>query len=242
MDNLEYIENYFKGDNTTEQKLEFENKILNDTRFAEDVAFYISANETIKQELYEDKKQRFREMYKSQKVIEMNPRSRVLWKYIAAASVIVAAFLLTWFFSLNNSSPHQLANNYIQQNFKTLNVTMGNGDSLQKGINLFNSGNLNKALSIFETLKNNNPSNSEATKYAGIVSLRINNYDKALAYFSLLGADTNLYSNPGKFYKAITLLERNRKGDKKQAQQLLQEVVDKDLEGKNEAQKWLKKF
>lgn len=242
MDNLEYIENYFKKDNTAEQKLQFENKILNDAGFADDVAFYISANGAMKQELYEEKKQRFREMYESHKVIVMKPRVKTLWKYLVAASVIVAAFLITWFLSSDGSSPHQLADNYIKQNFKTLNVTMGNSDSLQRGISLFNSGKQNEALSVFGTLENNDASNSEATKYAGIVSLRLGNYDKALHYFSLLEADTALYSNPGKFYKAITLLERNKEGDKEQAKQLLQEVVDKDLEGKNEAEKWLKRF
>lgn len=242
MDNTEYIESYFKGNNTAEQKLQFENKILNDADFADEVAFYISANGAIKQELYEEKKQRFREIYESHKVIAMQPRVRSLWKYMAAASVIIAAFLLTWLFSMNSSSPHQLADKYIQQNFKTLNVKMGNSDSLQAGINLFNSGKLNEALSVFESLENSDASNSEATKYAGIVSLRLGNYDKALEYFSMLEADTTLYSNPGKLYKAIILLERNREGDKAAAKQLLQEVVDKDLEGKNEAEKWLKKF
>ncbi|MEO6843699.1 MAG: hypothetical protein ABI184_00930 [Ginsengibacter sp.] len=242
MDSMEYIESYFKGNNTAEQKLRFENKILNDAGFADEVAFYISANGVMTQELYEEKKQRFREMYESHKVVAMKPRVRSLWKYMAAASVILAAFLLTWFLSVDSSSPHQLADKYVQQNLTTLNVTMGNGDSLQTGIRLFNSGKLNEALSVFETLEKSDASNSEATKYAGIVSLRLHNYDKAIKYFSLLEANTALYSNPGKFYKAIALLERNSEGDKEQAKQLLQEVVDKDLEGKSEAEKWLKNF
>lgn len=242
MDNMEYIESYFKGDNTAEEKLQFENKILNNKDFADDVAFYISVNGAMKQELHEEKKQRFREMYESHKVIAMKPRVKTLWKYMAAASVIVATFLLTWFFSISNSSPHHLADKYVQQNFKTLSIKMGNGDSLQVGINLFNSGKLKEALSVFETLENSDASNSEAAKYAGIVSLRLGNYDKAIKYFSLLDANTALYSNPGKFYKAITLLERNKDGDKEQAKRLLKEVIDKDLEGKNEAEKWLKKF
>lgn len=242
MDNMEYIESYFKGNNTVEQKLQFENKILNDAGFADEVAFYISANGVMKQELYEEKKRRFREMYESHKVVAMQPRVRSLWKYMAAASVVIASFLLTWFISGNSSSPHQLADKYIQQNFKTLNVKMGSGDSLQAAINLFNSGKPDEALSVFEKFVNRDALNSEAIKYAGIVSLRLNNYDKAIKYFSLLAADSSLYSNSGKFYKAITFLERNREGDKEAAKQLLQEVVDKDLEGKNEAEKWLKKF
>ena len=44
MENLEFIENYFKGDNNEAQKKQFEKKITEDYTFAEEVAFYISAN------------------------------------------------------------------------------------------------------------------------------------------------------------------------------------------------------
>ena len=71
---------------------------------------------------------------------------------------------------------------------------------------------------------------------------RLNNYDKALEYFTILEADTGLYSNPGKFYKAITLLKRNKDGDKDAAKLLLEQVRDENLEGKKEAEEWLKKF
>ena len=242
MDNGEYIESYFKGNNTAQQKLQFENKILNDAGFADEVSFYISAGGVIRQELCDEKKERFRKLYEGNKVVSMKPRVTGLWKYMAAASIIVVAFLIIRPFSGDSSSPQQLADKYIKKNFKTLPVEMGVGDSLQMGISLFESGKLNESLNIFKYIENNDPSNNEATRYAGIASLRLGNYAEALKYFSLLESDTVLYSNPGKFYTAITLLKRNKKGGKKAAKQLLQEVVDKDLEGKNEAEKWLKKF
>ena len=242
MENLEFIENYFKGINDDVQKQQFEKKIMEDASFAEEVAFYISANETIKQQLQEEKKQRFREIYDQQKVISIKQPVRNMWKYMAAASVIVAVILVTWFLSGNKNSSQQLADKYIQQNFQTLGVTMGTQDSLQSGLNLFNSKKLAEALTMFETLAKNNPANSDAKKYAGIVSLRLNNYDKALEYFTMLEADTGLYSNPGKFYKAITLLKRNKDGDKEAAKLLLQQVRDENLEGKSEAEEWLEKF
>ncbi len=242
MENLEFIENYFKGINDDVQKQQFEKKILEDAAFAEEVAFYISANGVIQQNIQEEKKQRFREIYNQQKVISIKQPVRNMWKYMAAASIIVAVILITWFLSGNKNSPQQLADKYIQQNFQTLGVTMGNTDSLQTGLNLFNSKKLTEALNMFESIAKNNPANSGAKKYAGIVSLRLNNYDKALKYFTMLEADTGLYSNPGKFYKAITLLKRNKEGDKEAAKLLLQEVRDGNLEGKSEAVEWLEKF
>lgn len=121
----------------------------------------------------------------------------------------------------------------MQQNWQTLGVTMGSQDSLETGLSLYNSGKLAEALTMFETLaKNSTANNTNAKKYAGIVSLRLQNYDKALAYFSMLEAETSLYSNPGKFYKAVTLLKRNKNGDKEAAKSLLIQVRDNDLEGK----------
>jgi tetratricopeptide (TPR) repeat protein len=242
MENLELIENYFKGINGDAQKYQFEKRILEDASFAEEVAFYISANGAIQQQFREEKKQRFREIYNEQKVISIKQPVRNMWRYMAAASVFIALVLITWFLTVSKKSTQQLADIYIQQHFQTLSVTMGNQDSLQAGLNLFNSNKLTEALTIFETLIKNNPKNSEAKKYAGIVSLRLNNYNKALEYFTILEADSGLYSNPGKFYKAITLLKRNKDGDKGAAKLLLKEVRDQNLEGKNEAVEWLEKL
>ena len=242
MDNTEYIESYFKGNNNDAAKQAFEKKIIEDASFAEEVAFYISANGMMQQQIQEEKKQRFREIYNQQKVISINPAVRNIRRYMAAASVVIVVILVTWFLSGNKNSIKQLADTYIQQNFQRQSVTMGIGDSLQKSFSLFNSNKLTEALSMFEILAKNNPANSDAKKYAGIVSLRLGNFDKALEYFSMLEADSGLYSNPGKFYKAITLLERNKVDDKEAAKLLLQEVRDKNLEGKNEAEEWLKKL
>jgi len=242
MENLEFIENYFKGTNDDAQKKLFEKKIMEDPSFAEEVAFYISANGVIQQQAQDEKKQRFREIYNEQKVISIKQPVRNVWRYMAAASIIIAVLVVAWLFTGNKNSPQQLADKYIQQNFINLSVTMGNADSMQTGLQLFNSGKLTEAQTIFETLAKNDPKNSEAKKDAGIVSLRLNNYDKALEYFTMLESETGLYSNPGKFYKAITLMKRNKDGDKEVAKLLLEQVRDGNLEGKNEAVEWLEKF
>ena len=98
MENLEFIENYFKGDNNEAQKKQFEKKIMEDATFAEEVAFYISANGLVQEQVQEEKKQRFREMYDQQKVISIKGRVRNRWKYMAAASFSSQQFLLRGFF------------------------------------------------------------------------------------------------------------------------------------------------
>ncbi|MEO5888879.1 MAG: hypothetical protein ABIQ31_01440 [Ferruginibacter sp.] len=244
MDNVEYIDVYFKGSPTDEQKQAFEQRITDDVSFAEEVAFYISANGLLKEQLLEDKKRRFKEIYEQQKTVRVIALPfRKTIKYMAAASIAAAVILLTWLFTGTRTSPQRLADQYIQQNFQQLHVTMGKQDSLQMGLNLYNKGNLPEALSIFEGILKNNPANSTATKYAGITSLQLEKYEQALAYFSALAADNSLVSNYGKFYEAVCLLKRNQSGDIATAKKLLQEVIDNDRqEEKEEAREWLKKL
>ncbi len=242
MDNMELIENYFRGALGVGERKSFEQRIQDEASFAEEVAFYISANNILRQRIDEEKKQRFRDLYQQQKAASVTTPVVKIWRYVAAASIVIVLLLATWLIRSNKTSPQQLAGNYIKQNWKTLPVTMGTEDSLDLGVTLYNSGRLREALPIFETLSNTHPENTDAKKFAGIVYLRLDEYDKALEYFSGLEANKNLYSNPGKFYKAITLLRRNREGDIDAAKLLLEQVRDENLEGKNEAVEWLTKF
>ncbi|MEP7107308.1 MAG: hypothetical protein ABI760_04985 [Ferruginibacter sp.] len=243
MDNMEYIDDFFKGLPTDEQKQQFEQRIINDISFAEEVAFYVSATGAIKEQLTQEKKMQFRRIYKEQqKVIPITKQPvKKIVRYLAAASLVATVLLSTWLLSGDKTTPAQLANQYIQQNFQTLNVTMsGRQDSLQSGLILFNSGNLKDALVRFENIIKKDPANYLANKYAGIISLRLEYYDKALEYFTVMEADTTLFSNHGKFYKAVTLLKRNENGDKESAKMLLIEVKEHEMEGSKKAAEWLK--
>ena len=244
MSNLDYIDDYFKNLPAENEKQQFEQRILNDNSFAEEVAFYLSSNGIIKDELHQEKKQRFREIYQQQKD-ESTKRTpvRMLWKYAAAASVAAIIIIVSLLLFNKNPSAEQMADNYIKTDLQTMSVTMGNQqDNIQTGLNLFNTGKLPEALKQFENIVQNDSSNIDAKKYAGIVSLRLEKYDQALQYFRQLAENISLYSNPGKFYQALTLLKRNKPGDEVLAKQLLQEIKDKKLEGEKIAAEWLKKL
>jgi len=114
-------------------------------------------------------------------------------------------------------------------------------DSLQKAIALYNQGQLPEALTQFQQLLQQDSARAQARIYSGIVCLRLQQYDKALDYFRQLEADTTLYSNPALFYQSLTLMKRNHSGDSQKARQLLQLVVDRDLDKKEDAQQLLLK-
>jgi hypothetical protein len=97
-------------------------------------------------------------------------------------------------------------------------------------------------LQIFENICHSQPENSNAKKYACLVYLLTKNYEKALERSDELAGMKDVYSNQGLFLKAITLLQRNKRGDKAQAKQLLERIVNEKAEGRREAERWLKEW
>lgn len=160
---------------------------------------------------------------------------------IAAILIIVAAgyFLI----AEKKNDPKRLANNYINENLTSLSQSLSaSKDSMQQGIAAYNDKDFTKAISIFEGLYKKDTTNAEAVKNAGLSYLLNKDYDKALDAFDILSKKKNLFSNPALFFKAITLLQRNKQGDKEKARQLLQLLVKEKAEGSEEAEKLLQQF
>lgn len=238
--NLEYIDDFFKGKLPSEEVAGFEKRITDDAAFAEEVAFYVASMQLLKKEALQEKKKEFSKWLPESKPAGTGILKKI-WPY-AAAAVLAAVIAGTILFT-RNPSPVKLADQYIEQNWKSLPVKMGaTEDSLQTAINLYNEGRWKEASGKVEQLLIADHSNATAKKFAGIVSLRLEDYDKALIYFQDLENDTLLHVNAAVFYHAITLMKRNQSGDKTAARQLLERVDREDLDGKQQAKKWLKQF
>jgi len=239
MNDLDYIDSYFKGQLEAGEIKVFEQRITGDHSFADQVAFYISTHETARDLLAEDKKQRFRELYVKQDKPVAKVPVRKLWRYVAAAAIITG-IVMAGELLLIGGSTSKLVNRYIQSEFETIGINMGGlQDSIQTGIQMYNDRKWTEALQQFENVVHWDTAAWEARKYAGIVSLRLGLYDKALSYFKELGSYT-LSSNPSLLYQAITLIKRNNPGDLETARQLLLQVEQKNLSGKEKAKQWLK--
>jgi len=241
MDNLDYIENFFTGEPGADRTREFEERLLSDPAFAEEVAFYLTAQHTSREASRLAKIEQFKEIYRKNRTTGPSPVRKLVF-YIAAAAVVAGIIFGTYTIT-NSSSPQQLADQYIQKNLQTLSVTMsGRNDSLQDGLRLYNEGKTGEALIVFEKIAQSDTSGFNAKKYAGYAALRLKEYEKALSYFEQLEIYTSYYSNPSLLLQAVTLMERNLPGDMAKAKILLQKVVANDLEGKELAQEWLKKW
>lgn len=241
MERLEYIDDYFKGELLPEQAREFEKRIAEEPQFAEEVVFYINTYQVAKAQLVEDKKRRFLKIYQEADTsVSARPLKRI-WQYAAAAVIVV--MLVGGYLFIQPTRAEKLADNYIQKNLQTLRVTMGSATSdLQTGLGLYNKTKLQAALKQFEAVIHSDTANYNAKKYAGIVYLRLEQFDKALLYFKQLEKYPGLFANPGKFYQALTLMKRNHPGDIQRSKQLLHEVIKYDLEGKESAQDLLEQL
>ena len=240
MNEFDQIDDYFGNRLPAGDRATFEQSLRTDPRLADAVAFYLLTKQTAQTDAHDARKAEWAALGKKQ-----TPARTIggRWVYMAAAACVVVLLGLGWYFLRPQPSATELAEQYITTELQDLPITMdAQADSLKKGAELYNAGNLTEAATIFNDLSLRDPGNALALKYAGIVSLRQGNYDEAIDQFHRLSLRTDLFANPGTFYEALTYLKRNRPGDLARARQLLQLVVEKKLEGEKVAEKWLKQL
>lgn len=254
---FEKIVQYLDGELSPEERLNFESAMEKDEELAQMVKLYSTIEkEMTQQEIYSSNETALKNtlsalnakyflsdhaQHSAEKNAVVKKINFAKWlPYAVAASVIIVAALVF----LIKPSPHQLAEDYIAQHLSTLSLTMAGtaADTMQAGISAYNNKEYNKAKLLFAGYSGNHPESSDAKKYAGIVYLTTKQYDSALYVFDELSNIKSLYSNPGNFLKAVTLLKRNAEGDKAAAKELLEKVVAQKSEGSEEAAEWLKLF
>jgi tetratricopeptide (TPR) repeat protein len=249
---LDYIESFFAGRCTETERQQFEERCVRDEAFAQEVALYIQARQLLKEELLAAKKAEWLAAepgagqkggggvsdggFKRQK----RGLVRILYMASAAAAVVILLFV---YLVTGPQGPRKLAGEYIHTHYDRLSQTLdGTRDSLAQGITAYNNRAFTQALDLFTALAHDHAGNTDARLYSGLTYLRLKNYDQALQEFDTLANMSSLYSNPGPFLKAVTLLERNAAGDRETARAILQDVVRRNLDGSREAGEWLKRF
>jgi tetratricopeptide (TPR) repeat protein len=239
-----YIDDYFNGLLSTEEKQKFEQRCETDEQFADEVALYITTRQTMRTQLLEQKKNEWKLLGNTPVVEMQKPETKVVkinrWYMLAAAaSIIGIVFLLNPF----SKGAGEMASEYVKNNLEQLSVNMdGSKDSLQLAINFYNQKEYKNALLLFNDIYQKDPSQTDALKFSGLTLLMQGNYDAAIVKFDELAAKQGLFSNPGLFYKALVLLKRNTGADKEEARKLLQQVADQQLEGSKQAAEWIKKI
>jgi len=237
---IAYLDDYFNHALLPEEKKVFEERCATDEDFAEEVASYLAARGSIQYQLDKEKKQRWKHLREQQRqatdtvpgILHISAKK---WLMLAAACVAAIIFTL-WVIEKRSQNR---VNHYITYNLKSLGVSMSadTGD-LEQGISSYNGGDYNKAILIFSALAEKDPPDVYALQYRGLSYLMRKDYDLAIRDFTSL-ANYELVSNPGLFYKAIAILQRDRPGDRNHAREILQKVVAQKLEGYTVAADWL---
>ena len=244
MEILEYIDSYFNKTLSAEERTAFEKRCEVDKDFAEQVAFYITARQSLKEKLLNQKQIEW-QTKKDEEDLPFLPSFKKSFAsrwitYAAAACFVLAASV--YLFEAN-SAHKRLAKNYISDKYETLSQTMdASHDSIQLAIAAYNNKDYSKALDVFRSVETNDPLNSEVKKYTGLTYLQQENYDSAVMQFDMLANMKGLHSNAGDILKAISLMERSKPGDKEVAKKLLQKVIDEKEDGDKEAADLLKKI
>lgn len=233
----ERIERYFEQELTAEERRQLEEAIAHDPELADEVAFYLQSKVAAKEAAYDTLLQEKHSQWSRLKEEPVKRLSRGSWISIAAAVLLIVSIV----FYFNNpfkSSLNSRAVHYVATNLKELPLHLGDEEvSLQGAIQAYNQQQYEVAISTANTYLTQHPADTEALKVLGLAHLQKGAYNQALDYFRQLSAQTGLYSNPGKYYEALTYLLRHADGDEAQARQLLQEVIANDLEGKQDALK-----
>jgi tetratricopeptide (TPR) repeat protein len=177
------------------------------------------------------------------KEVKLVSWSRLKWIAGIAAGLLLY-FAVNFIFENRGNQPRQMAQSYFEANLMQLGQVMSGGtdDQNQYGVSAYNQQDYAGAIAIFEISLLNDTANAETLKYIGLSHLAVGEYEKALHYFRMLADQKDLYSNPGLFYQALTLMQRNGPDDILQAQLLLERVVEQDAEGSRQAKEWLGKF
>jgi tetratricopeptide (TPR) repeat protein len=237
---LHYIDDYFTGALNEDEKKDFEKRIASDPDFAKEVAEYISIRDGINAHLQQQKKEEFAELYQELSAPSKSAKIVTLKRigYLVAASVLL---LIGWLAFFQRSNPQSIAGNYIAANLHTLGLNMGVSDSLQAGISAYNSQSYRVAERLFKPLANKQEANPEAIEDLGLTYLATKQYDEALKNFNKLSA-MPLRINRGQFYKALTLMARSQGTDTQQAKKILQQIIDKNLYGNENARNWINRI
>ncbi len=229
-----YIDRFFNEELNENERNEFEQRCETDIVFAEEVASYLKVKYGFKKIYQEKRKADFEKIRKNYKEPILVIQRRNVW--LAAASVAFFCLIGWWYMSNSKPDLEQLADEYMQENFASISSTMtSEKDKLQEGIGLFNTGKLEAANVIFDSLAAQN--NAEALKYAGIAYLRLNLYDKAIKRFEALEKQP-LKINSGMFYHAIALLKRKQGNDLIEAKKRLEKIKNQKQDGWQEIEKW----
>lgn len=215
MKKIMIIEKYLEGKLDQAEKLEFDEMLVSDKNFTEEIKLHKEINEAISN----DELHLFREKVSTvvrdnnKKTLILTAFSRKLIKYPVAASILLLiAFSLWQILSLN--SPQELFSKYYlpyQPDISTRSENTLN-DKIQLSCLLYQEGDYAKSFDLLQSFILKNPNNQTASFYLSLNAVELAKYDLAIAGFKNIENDvTTPFALHARWYLALTYLKMNNK-------------------------------
>lgn len=254
---IDRIDAYVNGEMTEEERVVFEAALESNPELKENFELYREIDKSMMHLFSKETKElegtlgHLKKKYIKEVPLqgEQTPKEGVVRQlekpnYVRLFLALAAMFVMimaAYFLLFQSITDHEnMAKEYFSANYSELSQTMGaTEDKIQNGIAAYNQKNYPRAKEYFYEALESSPNDSEAIKYLGLTHLALKEYDEALLNFENLASIPNLYSNPGMFYQALTLMMRNETGDLDRAKELLGNVIANNAEGSRQAKEWL---
>ncbi len=206
------FESYLSNEMPSDEKLLFDEKLQNDTKFRESFHLYKEttqllehkfSSETIefKHNLELISKEHFSQTEeKATKVINLKP-----WYYAVAASMAIVFGTLIF----NQSDPQY--GDYSQHETAVFVERSNNDANLKEAQEFFNNKNYKNAVVSFEKIQN--LKNPELQLYYAIALIETNDYPKAEIFLNTIKSGTSVYKTKGIWYLALSNLKQKKLED-----------------------------
>lgn len=231
------FESYLNNEMSTEERLDFESKLQDDSQFRESFELYKETSaflehkfsaetQDFKKNLASVSKDYFSEEEEEAKVISFKP-----WYYAVAASVVI--LLGTWIFMKGPSPEYGDYDQHENASF----VERGDADeNLKNAQDFFNKKEYGKAVVSFQKIQSLD--NPEHQYFYAIALIETDNYVKAEMLLNEIQHGTSVYKNKAIWYSALSELKQK---NMEECKSLLRQIPE-DSEDYDKAQELLKEL
>lgn len=234
----ELIEKYFEKSLTSEEQIIFEDKLKNDSEFKTELEFYselknaviISERQSIKKQIkrYESTKNEQNTVFYLRKLLP----------YAASIAVVIALFMIYYINQINTNEIYT-SNFEPYPNIELSNSRSNTKSSLENDAFIaYDLENYELAQSLFSKLLETK-SNDYLHFYNGMCAMKLESFEIALAELKMINESNVKYFEKAIWYKALIYLKKN---NKKEAKQLLQNLITNYTFKSLEAKKILKQL
>jgi predicted Zn-dependent protease len=207
-EDLEHMEAYLDGNLSTDERSDFENRLLEEPDFAAAFDSFLYSYHAILRHSRKELKTRLQSL-------ETPARQRTRdWKYVGlaiAASITLIIMMVTYF---NDATPQELYAEYYTPYpnvVAPIERAQPETDTYKRSFQLYEEKRYSEALGEFKSLLNDQPDSPALNFYAGLSTLSLNDVPAAMDYLKKVASSKNDFTAHAVWYSALAYLLSGQK-------------------------------